>query len=98
MRFSIALFSLNNSLSEILTRDLKSGQKNELKGIIASGGVKNYLDGYYAVEKLQTSAVYGQASELLKMARISYEELKKYLEFQIEGYNLADQYLKIRKD
>ena len=66
------------------------------KGVILSGGVKDYLDGYYAVKKIKHPAVYGQASVLLKYARESYKSLRNFLHSQIEGYNMASELLKIR--
>lgn len=73
--------------------------KNEVKceQIIISGGIKNYLDGYYLIEKLNMPAIYGQASQLLKQAIVSQERLDSYLEQQIKGLALAKQFLKIRK-
>jgi len=68
----------------------------KFKGVIVSGGIGDFLDGYYAVQKLDTSCVYGQASTLLKEARISYDALKKYIQKQIDGYNLASEFLTLR--
>jgi len=64
---------------------------------IISGGIKNFLDGYYLIQKINANAVYGQASMLLKYAAVSYEELHQFLTLQIEGLALAKAYLKIRK-
>lgn len=64
--------------------------------IIVSGGVKDYLDGYYYVKKSNFKTVYGQASGFLKYARGDYESLKKHVESQIEGYKLAESFLRIR--
>ena len=66
------------------------------KGFIVSGGIKTYLDGYHAVNKLNAPGVYGQASTLLKKAMISEKALFEFIEQQMEGYNLAGQYLTIR--
>ena len=82
------------------------GWTNVLKGelgpdckvseFIISGGVKNFLDGYYFVEKLNFSAVYGQASGFLKHATGDYQRLKTHVENQIRGYQLAKSYLRIK--
>jgi len=63
---------------------------------IVSGGIKNFLDGYYLTNKLNATAVYGMASMLLKHAAVSYESLHQFLTLQIDGLTLAQAYLKIR--
>lgn len=66
------------------------------KEFIISGGIKNFLDGFYLMEKLNSKAVYGQASTLLKYASTSYEEVEQFLHHQIEGLKLAKAFLKVR--
>jgi isopentenyl-diphosphate Delta-isomerase len=63
---------------------------------IISGGVSDFLDGYYLTQKLSLPAIYGQASGLLKHAQSSYEELQKYLDLQIKGLSLAKAYLRVK--
>ncbi len=75
---------------------LKEGFDNKSLGFIVSGGVKTYLDGYYAIKKLGAPSVYGQASALLKKAMVSEKELFEFVEEQISGFNLASNYLTIR--
>jgi isopentenyl-diphosphate delta-isomerase len=41
-------------------------------------------------------AIYGQASEFLKYASQSYEELKKFVDYQVEGIMLARSYFVIK--
>ncbi len=65
------------------------------KQFIISGGIKNFLDGYYLQEKLKAPSIYGQASSLLKYAEKSYEELEQYIHYQIEGLKLAKAFFKI---
>jgi isopentenyl-diphosphate delta-isomerase len=67
------------------------------KQFIISGGIKNFLDGYYEMEKLQATSIYGQASTLLKYADQSYEALEQFLHYQIEGLKLAKAFLKVNK-
>ncbi len=67
-------------------------------GFIISGGIKSFLDGYYVTNKIKANAVYGQASTLLKWAMKSEKELLYYIEGQISGYNLAEQFLTIREN
>jgi len=64
--------------------------------VIISGGIKSFLDGYYLRGKLSMNSVYGQASSFLKFARGEYQILQDYVASQIEGYKLAQHFLKIR--
>lgn len=73
------------------------GMQCRCRQVIISGGVRNFLDGYYLIEQLQVPAVYGQASGFLKYAKESYELLQRYITLQIRGYAYAKQYLKVRK-
>ena len=59
------------------------------RSIIISGGIRNFLDGYYFMQKSKLRSVYGQASSFLKYAKEGY---------QIKGLELATAYLRIRKD
>ena len=64
--------------------------------LIISGGIKNYLDGYYFIQKSKIPAIYAQASGILKYAKESYDDLRDYIQSQIDGYRLASNLLKIR--
>ncbi len=66
------------------------------KEVIISGGISDFLDGYYLTNKLQLSSIYGQASGFLKHAQGSYEALSEYVYMQIEGFKLAKTMLKVR--
>lgn len=72
------------------------GDKVRCKSIIISGGIKNFLDGYYLVNTIQLQAVYGQASGFLQHARGDYDQLTAYIDNQIRGLELAQAYLRIR--
>lgn len=72
------------------------GDQVRCEQVIISGGIKSFLDGYYLINKLNTSCVYGQASEFLKHARGDYETLYKYVESQVQGLELANAFLKVR--
>jgi isopentenyl-diphosphate delta-isomerase len=65
--------------------------------IIVSGGIKNFLDGYYLISKIHATAVYGQASAFLQHAVVSYESLQQYCRDQISGLMLAFAYLTVRE-
>ena len=71
--------------------------KIKTKHIIVSGGIKNFMDGYYYTQKIITSAIYAQASGFLKYALLGEQELFEYVDAQIEGLKMCQQYLQIRK-
>lgn len=64
--------------------------------IIISGGIRDFLDGYYWMQKLQTQSVYGQASGFLKYAAESQDALDQYIISQIRGLQLAHTFLKVK--
>ncbi|MES2616996.1 MAG: isopentenyl-diphosphate delta-isomerase [Bacteroidota bacterium] len=72
------------------------GNKMLCKQIIISGGIKNYLDGYYLMNKTKAHAIYAQASAFLKYATGSYEELQSYCELQKKGLQTCYSFLKVR--
>lgn len=72
------------------------GDKMRCKEVIISGGVKNFLDGYYLINKLDLPSIYGQASSFLKHARGNYQELFDYVDAQVKGLELANAFLKIK--
>lgn len=72
------------------------GEKAVCRQFIISGGIKNFLDGYYGIKKIHATAVYGQASTLLKYAAESYEDLHAYVSSQVEGLKLASAFFKVK--
>lgn len=66
------------------------------KQIIVSGGIKNFLDGYYYINKLKVPSIYGQASAFLKYAKESAESLITFIKYQVDGLNFAENYLKVK--
>lgn len=77
-----------------LTEEL--GKANTNADILISGGIRDFMDGYYHTEKINANAIYGQASAFLKHARGSYAELEEYVELQLKGLKLAKTYLRLR--
>jgi len=69
---------------------------SQVKSVIISGGVRNYLDGYYLINKINMPAVYGQASSFLKYAMGDYSVLSEYVDSQIKGFKMANSFLKVR--
>jgi len=64
--------------------------------VIVSGGIRNFLDGYYLISKVHATAIYGQASAFLKYANVNYESLQQYCSGQINGLKLAYAYLTVK--
>lgn len=74
------------------------GSKVLCKDVIVSGGIRSFLDGYYFIQKIKTNAVYGQGAALLKHAQEDYSVLKKFIENQIQGLQLAYSFLRIKNE
>ncbi|MDI1233902.1 MAG: isopentenyl-diphosphate delta-isomerase [bacterium] len=72
------------------------GDKALCRNLIISGGVKDFLDGYYLIQKANTNAVYAQASAFLKHATGDYETLRNYCELQKKGLQTCYSYLSIK--
>ena len=85
------MVQMTNQVAEELGGDMRCRQ------VIISGGVRNFLDGYFLINKLALSCVYGQASGFLQHARGSYEDLREYVAAQIQGLELANALLSIKK-
>jgi len=92
------LANLGHTASDMVNmwNDITSGKSN-VPDVIISGGVRDFLDGYYHISKCNTNAVYGQASSFLKHAMGDYEELQKYVSAQIQGLRLAHTLLTVRR-
>lgn len=63
--------------------------------LIISGGVADFMDGYYLTRKSALPAVYGQASGFLKYAQNDYAELQAYVAAQVRGLELAHAFLRV---
>jgi isopentenyl-diphosphate Delta-isomerase len=74
-----------------------SGENIRCKQLIISGGIRNYLDGYYHVSRSKLPAIYAQASAFLKHSQEGYEPLQRFVAGQIEGYRMANALLKVRR-
>jgi isopentenyl-diphosphate delta-isomerase len=64
--------------------------------VIISGGIRDFLDGYFLINKLNLPGIYGQASSFLQHAKEDYEQLRNYVYAQTEGLKLATNYLRIK--
>jgi len=101
MREQYACLAAIGHSADDMTRcaaDVIAGEKAlKARHIIISGGIHNFLDGYYHMAQLQYPAMYAQASAFLKYALLGEKELHQFVEAQIKGLELAYQYLKIRQ-
>lgn len=64
--------------------------------MIISGGIRNFLDGYYYVNKSVYVSVYGMANTLLQKAMESQKALFNFIETEKKGYEFAESFLKVR--
>lgn len=83
-----------NMVNELLA---ETGNEIRCREFIVSGGIRNYLDGYYLTKKIKSPALYGQASGFLKHAMDDYEKLFSYVEAQTDGLNMANTFLIIKE-
>ena len=72
------------------------GDQVRCREIIVSGGLKDYLDGYYLTNKLTLPAVYGHASQFLRYATGDYESLREFTRIQTDGLKMANAFLRVR--
>lgn len=72
------------------------GDRCLIRQVIISGGISDFLDGFFLVKKSILPAVYGQASGFLRHAQGDYSALQKYVSEQIRGLELAESFLKIK--
>lgn len=76
--------------------DLLAEKDAACKALIISGGIKNFLDGYYLMQKSKLPSVYGMASGFLRHAQGDYEELRTFSHAQVKGLEMAYNYLSIK--
>ncbi len=84
-------FNMINYVNKIITNE-----EPVCKELIISGGIKNFLDGYYFIKKSKMPAVYGMASGFLKYAMEDYQTLHNFVAGQIKGLEMAEAYLTIK--
>ena len=73
------------------------GDRRQARSLIISGGIRDFLDGYYLLKKSPLPAVYGQASGFLKYAQGDYANLRTFVQSQVRGLELAGAFLRIKK-
>jgi len=72
------------------------GERCLTPNLILSGGVTDFLDGYFLTQKSVLPSVYGQASGFLRHAQGEYAELQSYVAAQVRGLELAGAFLKVK--
>ncbi|NNF22264.1 MAG: type 2 isopentenyl-diphosphate Delta-isomerase [Saprospiraceae bacterium] len=93
------VFNLGHSCEQMLEwiEQIKSKNPSGIKceKIIFSGGIRNFLDGYYFIKKCSHPSFYAQASSFLKYA-LDYEALRRHVILQIEGLKMAHAFLDVK--
>ncbi len=83
-------------MTEMVNLIHKNNPGLKCRNLIISGGINNFLDGYYLINRSKIPAIYGQASAFLKFAGNSYEDLKKFIQYQLDGLRIAEAYLRLK--
>lgn len=81
---------------DLINEMINNGEKFACNQLIISGGIKNYLDGFYLTEKSVLPAIYAQASAFLKYSQGEYSDLQQFVTAQIEGYRMAKSFLTLK--
>lgn len=107
LRDKKSIYKLNSPLINIgVTPDEMIKNLNQLfieglgleKEFIISGGIKNFLDGYYYNSILKSKSIYGYANNILKYAKKSEKSLYEFLTYEIKNYCFAQNFLQIKTD
>ncbi len=85
-----------NEMVDIINNMALEGNQFACNQLIISGGIRNYLDGFYLTQKSIIPAIYAQASLFLKYSRGHYSELQQFVADQIEGYKMAKSFLTLK--
>ena len=85
------MVDLCNQIFELNHSEIKTSQ------IIISGGINDFLEGYFLLKKAKFPSFYAQGSAFLKHAMSDYEVLSEYIQSQIEGLKIAYAYLHLKK-
>jgi len=98
MQTLIPLASVGHSAGEMLeiVNQLVEKKKVVVRHLIISGGIKDFLDGYFLTGKSRLPAVYGQASAMLVHAREGMDSLRQFVAAQADGLRMAHAFLKIK--
>ncbi|MCS6930169.1 MAG: isopentenyl-diphosphate delta-isomerase [Saprospiraceae bacterium] len=95
--FAVVGHSAEEMLDFVRALCVELGPGIQTQALILSGGVRDFLDGYYLLRRSPLPAAYGQASVFLKYARADYDTLYRYVESQVRALELAYAYLHVRE-
>lgn len=90
------LASIGHSAEEMLQTMNDLYEKAPNLRLIVSGGINNFLDGYYFVSKSKFHTLYGMANVLLNHALTSQKSLFDFVKAEIDGYMYAQRFLVAR--
>lgn len=82
------------AMVDIINCLIDSGLEVKCKQLIISGGIRDFLDGYYLISKSKLPAIYGQARNFLSLAHESYDSLEAFIKNQVEGLKFAKAWLR----
>ncbi len=85
-----------DEMVDIINQMVLEGSQFACNQLIISGGIRNYLDGFYLTQKSIIPAIYAQASLFLKYSRGQYSDLQRFIADQIEGYKMAKNFLTLK--
>ncbi len=86
-----------DEMVDLINDMVLSGNKFICNQLIISGGIHNYLDGYYLTQKSVLPAIYAQASAFLKYSQEDYSVLQQFVTAQIEGFKMARNFLTLKE-
>ncbi len=85
------------SMVEMVNQLLETHNSSiQCRQVIISGGVRDFLDGYYLIKKINLPAIYGQASGFLQYATGDYHVLQEYISALRSGLAAAYTFLHIK--
>ncbi|HKM93837.1 MAG TPA: hypothetical protein VJY41_09310 [Prolixibacteraceae bacterium] len=96
--FMLPLATFGHTANEMLEtiNSIKLNEKIHCSRLIISGGIKNFLDGYYFIKKSAVPSLYGMAGIVLQHALSSKTDLYDFLKAEYEGYKYASSFLTIK--
>lgn len=96
--FMYPLATIGHNADEMVQfiNSLTDHYTGQCQQIIVSGGIRNFLDGYYYTQKCNLPSVYGMAGIILQHAMTSKKDLFDFIEAEKHGYTYASSFLKVR--
>ena len=76
--------------------EINEETNNEFSEVIISGGINNFLDGYYLMEKLNTPCLYGMAGMVLDKVSQGQDVLETFLNCELKGLAFAKSFLRVK--